>query len=88
MVALWELAPHAGGIVPAAATPVADEGHGLPLGPLPPDGLSLVELEKEVIRRALALCGGNRSRTAAYLGIPRHVLLYRLTKFELDRPAT
>jgi two-component system NtrC family response regulator len=88
LTALRDLAPHAGGIVPAAATSVADGSHGLPLGPLPPDGLSLVELEKEVIRRALALCDGNRSRTAAYLGIPRHVLLYRLTKFELDRPAT
>ncbi len=80
--ALRELAPHAGGLEPAAAA-YADEGGGLPLGPLPPDGLSLIELEKEVIRRALALCGGNRSRTAAYLGVPRHILLYRLSKYEL-----
>lgn len=80
--ALGEMAPNAGALAPAAAT--ASEGAGgLPLGPLPPDGLSLVELEKEVIRRALALCGGNQSRTAAYLGIPRHVLLYRLAKYDL-----
>ena len=57
----------------------------LPLGPLPPDGLSLVALEKEVIRRALELCGGNRSKTAAYLGIPRHVLVYRINKYDLGR---
>ncbi|MBM4129531.1 sigma-54-dependent Fis family transcriptional regulator [bacterium] len=85
LAALRELAPHAGGVAPAASAPDDDERDGLPLGPLPPDGLSLVALEKEVIRRALVLCGGNRSRTAAYLGIPRHVLLYRLAKYELDR---
>jgi two-component system NtrC family response regulator len=45
--------------------------------------MSLVALEKEVIRRALDLCGGNRSKTAAYLGIPRHVLVYRINKYEL-----
>jgi two-component system NtrC family response regulator len=81
--ALRELAPHAGGVAPAAAAE-PDDACGLPLGPLPPGGLSLVELEKEVIRRALALCNGNRSRTAAYLSIPRHVLLYRLSKYDLD----
>jgi two-component system NtrC family response regulator len=80
--ALRELAPGAGSLAPAAAMPTDDSG-GLPLGPLPPGGLSLVELEKEVIRRALALCGGNQSRTAAYLGIPRHVLLYRLEKYDI-----
>jgi DNA-binding NtrC family response regulator len=84
VAALRELAPHAGGVAPAAATGTDDDGGGLPLGPLPPGGLSLVELEKEVIRRALALCGGNRSRTANYLSIPRHILLYRLNKYDLD----
>ncbi|MFH1842186.1 MAG: sigma-54 dependent transcriptional regulator [bacterium] len=56
---------------------------GLPLGPLPELGFSLPELEKEVVRQALARCGGNKSRTAAYLGIPRHVLVYRLVKYGL-----
>ena len=56
----------------------------LPLGPLPADGLSLIELEKEVIRRALDLCGGNRSKTATYLGIARHVLVYRLEKYDIN----
>ena len=46
-------------------------------------GKSLVALEKEVILRALELCGGNRTRTAAYLGIPRHVLVYRINKYDL-----
>jgi len=52
--------------------------------PLPPDGLPLRELEADVIRRALRLHDGNRSRTARYLEIPRHVLLYRMRKYGID----
>ncbi|MEN8006609.1 MAG: sigma-54 dependent transcriptional regulator [Candidatus Krumholzibacteriota bacterium] len=79
---LERLAPRAGDLAPATTTP--DEApQGLPLGPLPAGGLSLIALEKEVIRRALDKCGGNRSRTAAYLGVPRHVLVYRINKYEL-----
>ena len=76
------LAPQAGDLAPATAgrEEMAD---GLPLGPRPAGGLSLIALEKEVIRRALDLCGGNRSKTAVYLGIPRHVLIYRINKYEL-----
>jgi len=79
---LERLAPRGGDLAPVTAGREDPEG-GLPLGPLPAGGLSLVELEKEVIRRALELCGGNRTKTAAYLGIPRHVLVYRITKYEL-----
>ncbi len=50
------------------------------LGALPDDHLDLPGLEREVIRRALARFDGNKSRTAEYLGIPRHVLVYRLKK--------
>jgi len=55
--------------------------------PLPPGGLSLIDLEKRVIERALALKRWNVSQTAAYLGIPRHVLIYRLEKYGLKREA-
>ena len=79
---LERLAPSAGDLQPVTAGREEMEG-GLPLGPLPAGGLSLVALEKEVIRRALDLCGGNRSKTAAYLGIPRHVLVYRISKYEI-----
>ncbi|MBU8870877.1 MAG: sigma-54 dependent transcriptional regulator [Gemmatimonadales bacterium] len=54
------------------------------LGPLPPGGLSLIKLEIEIIRRALEMCGGNRSKTAIYLDIPRHVLVYRMDKYKID----
>ncbi len=77
---LARLAPRAS-IAPQAAT--ATEG-GLPLGPLPETGVSLIAIEKEVIRRALEICGGNRSKTATFLEIPRHILVYRLTKYGLD----
>jgi len=52
------------------------------LGDLPDDRLDLPGLEREVIRRALAKFGGNKSQTAEYLNIPRHVLIYRLKKFD------
>ncbi|MBI5485896.1 MAG: sigma-54-dependent Fis family transcriptional regulator [Deltaproteobacteria bacterium] len=67
--------------LPAAAGP---EPAAWP--PLPPDGLPLIDLEVDVIRRALELHGWNRTKTAAYLRIPRHVLIYRLEKHGLRQP--
>ena len=69
----------------SAAGPGASAVEGRILGDLPADSMSLPDLEKEVITRALAKFGGNKSRTAVYLGIPRHVLVYRLQKYELDK---
>jgi two-component system NtrC family response regulator len=80
---LVRLAPEAAPVPPAPDAGADEAAADLPLGPLPAGGLSLVELEKEVIRRALALCGGNRTRTAAYLDVPRHVLVYRIDKYGL-----
>lgn len=45
---------------------------------LPDEGFDLVALEQEIVRKALAKHQGNQSATARYLGIPRHVLIYRL----------
>ncbi|MCB1150437.1 sigma-54-dependent Fis family transcriptional regulator [bacterium] len=53
-------------------------------GPLPDSGLSLIDLEKQVVARALRHCDGNKTRTAAFLGIPRHVLVYRIEKYGLE----
>jgi DNA-binding NtrC family response regulator len=39
-----------------------------------------------VIRRALERHGWNRTKTAAYLRIPRHVLVYRIGKHGLRKP--
>ncbi|MBK1718435.1 sigma 54-interacting transcriptional regulator [Thiocystis violacea] len=60
--------------------------HGQPAGEapsgfdLPPHGLDLNSLEAELIRQALALAGGNKSRAARLLGLSRDTLLYRLRK--------
>jgi two-component system NtrC family response regulator len=53
--------------------------------PLPAEGLSLVDLERRVIERALALKGGNVTQAAAYLRVPRHVLAYRIEKYGIRR---
>ena len=53
--------------------------------PLPAEGLSLVDLEKRVIERALRLKGGNITHAAAYLRVPRHILVYRIEKYGIRR---
>jgi DNA-binding NtrC family response regulator len=53
--------------------------------PLPEDGLSLVDLEKRVIERVLRLKRGNVTHAASYLGVPRHVLAYRMAKYGIER---
>ena len=50
---------------------------------IPLDGISLEEVEKGLIVKALEKSNGNRSQAARLLKIPRHVLIYRLEKFEL-----
>jgi DNA-binding NtrC family response regulator len=48
---------------------------------LPPQGIDLYGLEAELIRQALALAGGNKSRAARLLGLTRDTLLYRIQKY-------
>lgn len=55
---------------------------------LPPSGVPLEQLEREVIRQALEDCGGNVSRTARYLSITRQTLMYRIKKHKLSGAAT
>lgn len=64
---------------------VAAEGEEWPA--LPPEGLSLVDLEKRVIERALRQKGGNITQAAAFLRIPRHILVYRIEKYGIRRDA-
>ncbi len=51
---------------------------------LPKSGFSLVQLEKEIIEKSLEINQFNQTKTAKYLGIARHVLLYRLEKYGID----
>ena len=51
---------------------------------LPPDGLSIEAVEREIIRKALEMHGGNQTRAARYLDITRSALIYRMQKFGLS----
>jgi DNA-binding NtrC family response regulator len=50
---------------------------------LPSEGISLVDLERAILVRALEMNDYNQSSTARFLRIPRHILLYRLEKYEI-----
>ena len=75
--------------VPAVPRPGEPPGEGFAedFPPLPPEGLSLVDLEKKVIERALRLKGGNITQAAVYLNVPRHILVYRIEKHGIRRDA-
>ncbi len=50
---------------------------------LPEQGISLEDLEKSLIIKALEKHKGNQTRAAEYLGITRPTLIYRMEKFGL-----
>ena len=66
-------------------SPKAKEAATLPVS-LPDSGLSLEEVERELILRALQKHDWNQSRAARYLGVTRHTLLYRMEKHNIVRP--
>lgn len=51
---------------------------------LPEGAFRLPDVEAALVRAALEAHGGNQSAAARRLGVPRHVLLYRLGKFGID----
>jgi len=52
---------------------------------LPPTGVKLDELERDLVAQALARSGGNQTRAAALLGLNRDQIRYRIEKFGLGR---
>jgi DNA-binding NtrC family response regulator len=50
---------------------------------LPEGGIDLNEVERAIVVEALRRCDGNKAAAARFLGIPRHVLVYRIEKYEL-----
>jgi len=52
---------------------------------LPDHGISLYDIEKAAIERALEKNDFNQSRTARFLGIPRNTLLYRMEKLGISK---
>lgn len=55
--------------------------------PVLPDGMTLDQLEQEIIRDALERSHGNKSQAARLLGITRNALRYRLSQMGLENPA-
>lgn len=51
---------------------------------LPPEGVRLEEVEKDLIRQALDRSGGNKSEAARLLGLTRDTLRYRVEKYGMD----
>jgi DNA-binding NtrC family response regulator len=54
---------------------------------LPPGGVVLEDVERQLLEQALARCGGNQTRAGTLLGINRDQVRYRIEKFGLARPA-
>jgi len=66
----------------------SSEGSQAPNGnwlALPPEGISLLDIEKSVIEHVLAFKQGNVSEAARYLRVPRHILAYRISKYGISK---
>jgi two-component system response regulator AtoC len=63
--------------VPGAKRPPTGPEDILPLR------AGLADVERRTIRRALAACGGNRTRTAEALGISRRLLFDTIREYDL-----
>ena len=53
---------------------------------LPDEGYSLEQLEREVVVAALERNAWNQTAAARFLRIPRHTLIYRMEKYEINHP--
>jgi len=52
---------------------------------LPDQAYSLVELEKQAVIGALKKNNWNQSKAAEFLQIPRHILIYRMEKYQIPK---
>jgi DNA-binding NtrC family response regulator len=51
---------------------------------LPEDGVSLDDVERDLLQQALERAGGNQTRASALLGLSRDTFRYRIAKWGLD----
>lgn len=68
---------------PASRTAETDPEDANPFK-LPPEGVILDDLNKDLIQQALTLTSGNQVRAAKLLGLTRGTLRYRLDKYGID----
>jgi two-component system NtrC family response regulator len=54
---------------------------------IPDDGISLEDVERELILKALEKCEWNQTRAARFLNITRKTLIYRMEKYGLFQPS-
>jgi len=66
---------------------VAESAHAMPNASEIPAGLTMDELEKLAIKKALELCDGNRTHAADRLGISVRTLQRKLQQYKLEQPA-
>jgi DNA-binding NtrC family response regulator len=59
------------------------EAAGAPRFLLPPEGVDLEDVERDLIRQALERRAGNRTHAARDLGLTRNTLMYRMQKYGL-----
>ena len=52
---------------------------------MPEKGLSLKEMERELIQRTLEKCGGNKSVAAEILGISRKALYEKMSRLGIGK---
>jgi len=55
---------------------------------MPPQGISLEAVERELMLRALQKFNWNQTHAAKYLDISRKALMYRMEKHGIEKPAT
>jgi two-component system, NtrC family, response regulator len=81
---------HPGGSISEEDLPDAIRNGAVPVGDIvlqiPPEGIELERVERELIREALERNGWNQTRAAKFLGVTRNTLMYRMQKFRLQRP--
>jgi DNA-binding NtrC family response regulator len=67
-------------IDPDRLEPVAFQSENISMV-LPDGGIGLEEIERQLILQAFDKCGRNKSKTARFLKLPRHIFLYRMKKY-------
>mgnify|MGYP001594020533 FL=1 len=67
--------------LPVEMTSKASEGKGAFIFKLPPEGIAIEEVEKDLLKQALELTSYNQTKAASKLGIGVDALRYRMKKF-------
>jgi two-component system NtrC family response regulator len=67
----------------AAGLPSSANGESEKKNPLPPNGVDLVAMDRELVEKALRQARGNKTKAARLLGLTRSQLYSRLSKYQL-----